>query len=62
MPGVVPEAESLVCLSLRIIKPCFLSVQSFSPKRPVATVCFSVTDEGSASLSVCLSFSLLPLQ
>ena len=26
MPDVVPALKSLVCLSLRIIKPCFLSV------------------------------------
>ena len=25
MPDVVPALKSLVCLSLRIIKPCFLS-------------------------------------
>lgn len=56
MPDVVPALKSLVCLSLRIIKPCFLSVSLSLPRGLWPHVCFSLTDEGSASsLSVCPS-------
>jgi len=52
MPDVVPALKSLVCLSLRIIKPCFLSV--FLSQEACGHM------SASSQPPLCLSFSLLP--
>lgn len=52
----VPALKSLVCLSRRIIKPCFLSVSFSLPRGLQPHFCFSL-ETGLSLRSVSLSFS-----